>query len=48
MKKDIRHGSGGFVRMLVNYTGATVTLSRLGNMFNKGDTVHPSRVSLGE
>jgi hypothetical protein len=48
MRKDIRYGTGGFKRMLVDYTGATGTPLRLCDIFNKDDTVHLSRVGPGE
>jgi hypothetical protein len=44
VRKDIRYWSGGFERMLVDYTNARVTLSRLCNMLDKEDTVHPGSV----
>jgi hypothetical protein len=48
MRKDIRFGSGGFARMLVDYTGKTVTLLRSGKMFEEEDTVHPDKVGPGK
>jgi hypothetical protein len=48
MRKDIRYGTGGFKRMLVDYTGAMGTLLRLCDMFNKDNIVHLGRVGLGE
>ena len=48
MRKDIRYRTGGFERMLVDYTGAAGTPLRLCDMFDKDDMVHLSRVSLGK
>jgi hypothetical protein len=48
MRKDIRYGTGGFERMLVDYSGAMGTPLRLCNMFNKDYTVHLGRVGLGK
>jgi hypothetical protein len=48
MRKDIRYGTGGFERMLVDYTGAIGTPLRLCDMFNKDNTVHLCRVGPGE
>jgi hypothetical protein len=48
MRKDIRYGTRGFERMLVNYTGATGTPLRLCNMFVEDKMVHLGRVGLGE
>jgi hypothetical protein len=43
-----RYENGGFKRTLVNYTGVTVKLSRLCNMFNEEDMVHPGIVGPGK
>ncbi len=48
VRKDIRYRTGGFKRMLADYTGATGTPLRLCNMFDKEDTVHLVRVGLGK
>jgi hypothetical protein len=48
MRKDIRYGTGGFKRMLVDYTGAMGTQLRLCNMFDEDDMVPIGRVGLGE
>jgi hypothetical protein len=48
MRKDIRYGTGGFERMLVNYTGATGTPLRLCSIFNEDNTVHLIRVGPGK
>jgi hypothetical protein len=48
MRKDIRYGTGGLERMLVDYKGATGTPLRLCNMFDKEDMVHLVRVGPGK
>jgi hypothetical protein len=50
MRKDIRYRTGGFERMLVDYTGAAGTPLRLCDMFDKDNMVHLNlgRVGLGD
>jgi hypothetical protein len=47
MRKDIRYGTGGFKRMLVDYTGATGTPLRLCYIFDEDNMVHLVKVSPG-
>jgi hypothetical protein len=48
MRKDIRYGTRGFKRMLVNYTGAMGTPLRLCNMFDEDNMVQLGRVGPGK